>query len=58
MSTATVVSEPNIGLIIRERDPVNLEYPFDQLDDFLHRTIFSISAATTKHHLSTAVPSS
>jgi len=28
-------SEKHIGLIIREREPVNLEYPFDQLDEFL-----------------------
>jgi DMSO/TMAO reductase YedYZ molybdopterin-dependent catalytic subunit len=35
MSTPIVGSEPNIGLIIRERDPLNLEYPFDQLDEFL-----------------------
>ena len=31
----TVPSEPQIGFIIRERDPVNFEYPFDQLDTFL-----------------------
>ncbi len=35
MSTATVGSKPDIGLIIREREPLNLEYPFDQLDEFL-----------------------
>ena len=35
MSTSMVPSEPQIGLIIRERDPVNLEYPFDQLEEFL-----------------------
>ena len=35
MSTSMAPSEPQIGLIIRERDPVNLEYPFDQLEDFL-----------------------
>src|SRR5258708_30899768 len=34
MSTAPVVGEPNVGLIIREREPVNLEYPCDQLDEF------------------------
>ena len=35
MPTASVAAEPNIGLIIRERDPLNLEYPFDELDYFL-----------------------
>lgn len=35
MSTAIIGSESNIGLTIRERDPLNLEYPFDQLDEFL-----------------------
>jgi DMSO/TMAO reductase YedYZ molybdopterin-dependent catalytic subunit len=35
MSTAPVIGEPNAGLIIREREPLNLEYPFDQLDEFL-----------------------
>jgi hypothetical protein len=35
MSTAPVAGEPNVGLIIREREPLNLEYPFDQLDEFL-----------------------
>ena len=35
MSTPIVGSEPNIGVIIRERDPLSLEYPFDQLDEFL-----------------------
>jgi DMSO/TMAO reductase YedYZ molybdopterin-dependent catalytic subunit len=35
MSIPIVGSEPNIGLIIREHDPLNLEYPFDQLDEFL-----------------------
>ncbi len=35
MPTASVAAEPNIGLIIRERDPLNLEYPFDELDEFL-----------------------
>jgi len=35
MSTAPVAGEPNFGLIIRERKPLNLEYPFDQLDEFL-----------------------
>lgn len=28
-------SKPHVGLIIREREPVNLEYPFDQLQEFL-----------------------
>jgi hypothetical protein len=28
MSTSPVTSEPNVGLIIREREPLNLEYPF------------------------------
>ena len=27
-------ARPQTGLIIREREPVNLEYPFDQLDQF------------------------
>jgi DMSO/TMAO reductase YedYZ molybdopterin-dependent catalytic subunit len=35
MSTATAGNEPNIGRVIREREPLNLEYPFEQLDDFL-----------------------
>ena len=35
MSIDTARSEPQTGLIIREREPVNLEYPFDQLDEFL-----------------------
>ena len=35
MSSATVASETHFGLIIREREPVNLEYPFDQLQQFL-----------------------
>jgi DMSO/TMAO reductase YedYZ molybdopterin-dependent catalytic subunit len=35
MSSATVASESNVGFIIREREPVNLEYPFDQLSEFL-----------------------
>ncbi len=35
MSTSMAPSEPQVGLIIREREPVNLEYPFDQLEEFL-----------------------
>lgn len=35
MSSAPVRNESQVGLIIREREPVNLEYPFDQLQDFL-----------------------
>ena len=35
MTAKTKRSEANGGLIIREREPVNLEYPFDQLDEFL-----------------------
>ncbi len=35
MSTAPVPAELRVGLIIREREPVNFEYPFDQLDGFL-----------------------
>ncbi|MGI4830807.1 MAG: sulfite oxidase [Janthinobacterium lividum] len=35
MSTAPVPAEQQVGLIIRQRDPVNLEYPFDHLDEFL-----------------------
>jgi DMSO/TMAO reductase YedYZ molybdopterin-dependent catalytic subunit len=34
MSTAAP-HMPQVGLVIRERDPVNLEYPFEQLDSFL-----------------------
>ena len=38
MSATTVPSEPQVetkaGLIIREREPVNLEFPFDQLGPF------------------------
>ena len=32
MSTATVGGEPKVGPIIRERDPLNLVCPPDQLD--------------------------
>lgn len=35
MSNSLAPSETQVGLIIRERDPVNLEYPFDQLSGFL-----------------------
>ena len=28
-------SAANVGMVIRQREPVNLEYPFDQLDTFL-----------------------
>ena len=28
-------SAANVGMIIRQREPVNFEYPFDQLDSFL-----------------------
>ncbi len=35
MHPAHVINEPQAGLIICERQPVNLEYPFDQLGDFL-----------------------
>ena len=35
METALAPSEPRIGFIIREREPVNFEYFFDQLDTFL-----------------------
>ena len=35
MSTSLAPSEPRVGLIIREREPVNLEYPFDHLQEFL-----------------------
>jgi DMSO/TMAO reductase YedYZ molybdopterin-dependent catalytic subunit len=30
-----VQSATNIGMVIRQREPVNFEYPFDQLDTFL-----------------------
>lgn len=32
------IAPPQIGLVIREREPLNLEYPFDQLSDFLTPT--------------------
>ena len=35
MSTAPIAREPKVGRIIREREPLNLEYPFEQLDEFL-----------------------
>ena len=35
MSTPMTPGIPHVGLIIREREPVNLEYPFDQLEEFL-----------------------
>ena len=35
MKSSFAPSEPQIGFIIREREPVNFEYPFDQLDGFL-----------------------
>ena len=35
MSASMAPNETQTGLIIREREPVNLEYPFDQLHDFL-----------------------
>lgn len=35
MSTSPMSGEHQVGLIIREREPVNLEYPFDQLREFL-----------------------
>jgi DMSO/TMAO reductase YedYZ molybdopterin-dependent catalytic subunit len=34
MSKVAIATKPQVGLIIREREPVNLEYPFDQLDAF------------------------
>jgi DMSO/TMAO reductase YedYZ molybdopterin-dependent catalytic subunit len=34
-SAASVQSTTNIGMVIRQREPVNFEYPFDQLDTFL-----------------------
>jgi DMSO/TMAO reductase YedYZ molybdopterin-dependent catalytic subunit len=30
-----IQSTTNIGMVIRQREPVNFEYPFDQLDTFL-----------------------
>lgn len=36
--SAAVKAAPNVGMIIRQRDPLNLEYPFDQLDTFLTPT--------------------
>lgn len=35
MTAGKALGQPQVGLIIREREPVNLEYPFDQLDEFL-----------------------
>ena len=35
MAAKMAPHDANAGLIIREREPVNLEYPFDQLDEFL-----------------------
>ena len=35
MSTTLAPSETQVGLIIRQREPVNLEYPFDHLEAFL-----------------------
>ena len=35
MSRAIVSGEQQAGLIIRQREPVNLEYPFDRLDEFI-----------------------
>ena len=35
MDPVLAPSAPQIGFIIREREPVNFEYPFDQLDSFL-----------------------
>ncbi|RRA50391.1 sulfite oxidase [Acidipila sp. EB88] len=35
MAAKMAPHDANPGLIIREREPVNLEYPFDQLDEFL-----------------------
>ena len=35
MSNSLNVSRPETGLIIREREPLNLESPFDQLREFL-----------------------
>lgn len=35
MSTSMATNQTQVGLIIREREPVNLEYPFDQLQEFL-----------------------
>ncbi len=35
MNTSQALGETRGGLIIREREPVNLEYPFEQLSEFL-----------------------
>jgi DMSO/TMAO reductase YedYZ molybdopterin-dependent catalytic subunit len=35
VSTSEASIQGQVGLIIRERDPVNLEYPYDQLQSFL-----------------------
>jgi DMSO/TMAO reductase YedYZ molybdopterin-dependent catalytic subunit len=38
VNTLLAASEPSVGRVIREREPLNLEYPFDQLDGFLTPT--------------------
>jgi DMSO/TMAO reductase YedYZ molybdopterin-dependent catalytic subunit len=35
MSTAPAGSEPEISRVIRSREPLNIEYPFERLDEFL-----------------------
>src|SRR5450755_5024801 len=35
MDQSFTPTKSQFGLIIREREPVNMEYPFDQLSDFL-----------------------
>lgn len=40
MSSSLAPGETQVGLIIRERDPVNLEYPFDQPASTAHVFLF------------------
>jgi DMSO/TMAO reductase YedYZ molybdopterin-dependent catalytic subunit len=35
MRESSTPPESQVGMIIREREPVNMEFPFDQLNDFL-----------------------
>jgi hypothetical protein len=42
------------GLIIRQKEPRNLESPFDQIDSYLTPTELSISAAIFRYQIWTA----
>lgn len=35
MNKSFISAESQVGLILRERDPVNMEFPFDRLNEFL-----------------------